>query len=209
MLPKRSLLTALTAPAVAAVLISGAGTALAAPAEGTGTAEVAPLVSRFDNGSFESPFARTDSFTNFPAGQFIGPWQVSSGSVDLVDDGLWQAAEGDQSLDLNGSNTGAVAQTFTTTPGETYTVTYALAGNPAGGPALKTGRVLLDGQNIQDFSFDITGTSLTDMGYIKRQVTFVATGATTTLSFVSTTPGSAYGPVIDDVQVTSCCPCAC
>jgi choice-of-anchor C domain-containing protein len=200
-IPKRPLLAALIAPALAAALVSAAGAA--------GAEEPGVLVSRFDNGSFESPFAQADSFTNFPAGTYIGPWRVTGGSVDLVDNGLWQAAEGDQSLDLNGANTGAVAQTFTTTPGETYTVTYALAGNPGGGPALKTGRVLLDGQNIQDFSFDVTGRSFTGMGYIRRQVTFVATGATTTLAFASTTPGSAYGPVVDDVQVTSCRPCPC
>ncbi|MEO3752487.1 choice-of-anchor C family protein [Streptomyces sp. B6B3] len=181
---------------------------MAAPAQEPGPADASVLVSRFDNGSFEYPIAQAGSFTTYQAGQSLGPWEVTSGAVDLVDDGLWQAAEGNQSLDLNAGIPGAVSQTFTTTPGETYTVTYALAGNPAGGPAVKTGRVLLDGQNIQDFSFDVTGKSFTDMGYIKRQVTFVATAATTTLGFASTTPNSAYGPVVDDVLVTTCsCPC--
>ncbi|MEU8568919.1 choice-of-anchor C family protein [Streptomyces pathocidini] len=204
---KRSILISV---ALVGLLTSGAGTALAAPDQDPGASDVRVLVSRFDNGSFEYPIAQANSFTTYKAGQSIGPWTVGGGGVDLVDDGLWQAAEGDQSVDLNASAPGSVSQTFTTTPGKTYTVTYALAGNSGGAPAVKTGRVLVDGQNIQDFSFDTTGKTPARMGYIKRQVTFVATAATTTLEFASTTPGSAYGPAIDDVQVTSCsCPCSC
>ncbi|WP_420822053.1 choice-of-anchor C family protein [Streptomyces avicenniae] len=196
----------LTAVALAGIWVSGTGTALAAGEPGT--ADVGVLVSRFDNGSFEYPVARANAFTTYQAGEAIGPWTVTSGAVDLVDDGLWQAAEGNQSVDLNATVPGAVAQIFTTTPGQTYTVSYALAANPGGGPTVKTGRVLVDGQNVQDFSFDITGRSHTAMGYIKRQVTFVATAATTTLGFASTTANSPYGPVIDDVLVTTCgCPC--
>ncbi|MEV1006198.1 choice-of-anchor C family protein [Streptomyces sp. NPDC049881] len=194
---KRVLITAVALVGICAV---GAGTALA---------ENGVLVSRFDDGSFEYPVARANAFDTYQAGQSIGPWRVTSGAVDLVDDGLWQAAEGNQSLDLNATVPGTVAQTFTTTPGQTYTVTYSLAANTAGGPTVKTGRVLVDGQNVQDFSFDITGKSHGNMGYVRRQVTFVATAATTTLGFASTTANSAYGPVVDDVLVTACPPCPC
>ncbi|NYI04650.1 choice-of-anchor C family protein [Allostreptomyces psammosilenae] len=199
----------------AGLLVSAAGAALAAPARGAGTSGVPAQTrafSRFDDGSFEYPLAPVNSFTTYSTGQLMGPWTVTSGAVDLIGEGFWQAAEGDQSVDLNATVPGAVAQTFTTTPGATYTVTYALAANAAGGPTLKTGRVLVDGQVFQDFSFDITGKTYTDMGYVNRQFTFVATSGTTTLTFASTTAGSAYGPVIDDVRVTSCsssCSCSC
>ncbi|GFE19639.1 hypothetical protein Sliba_00920 [Streptomyces nigrescens] len=101
-----------------------------------------------------------------------------------------------------------VSQTFRTTAGRTYTVSYALAGNPAGNQGVKTGEVLIDGQNFQDFSFDTTGKTFARMDYVGRQVTFVATGASTTLSFASTTASGAYGPVIDNVRVGSCCSCS-
>ncbi|GGZ45150.1 hypothetical protein GCM10010387_44550 [Streptomyces inusitatus] len=188
------------AAVAAALLATGAQTAMAAPSAAT--------VSRFDDGSFEYPTAPANSFSTLTAGQSIGPWKVASGTVDLIGAGFWQAAEGDQSVDLNGGQAGAVAQTFTTIPGRTYTVTYALAANPAGGPALKTGKVLVDGQNFQDFSFDSTGKTFTALGYVQRQVTFVATASATTLGFASTVPG-AYGPVIDDVRVTAASPCSC
>ncbi|MCX5208636.1 choice-of-anchor C family protein [Kitasatospora sp. NBC_00240] len=188
--------------AVAAVLVAGT-TALAAPAQAAGGHRA---LSHFDDGSFETPKAPANAFTGLTAGQAIGPWQVTAGSVDLIGAGFWQAAEGDQSLDLNGSGSGTVAQSFTTVPGATYSVTYALAGNPEGGVALRTGRALIDGQNFQDFTFDITGRTRTAMGYVGHQFSFVAQGASTTLSFTSTVAG-AYGPVIDNVQVKECKPC--
>ncbi|MCX4581333.1 choice-of-anchor C family protein [Streptomyces sp. NBC_01571] len=197
--------------AAVSVLLAGAGAAVAAPAKGPiathGLAASSLAFSRFDDGSFETPTVPPATFQTFTAGQTIGPWQVTSGTADLIGAGYWQAAEGDQSLDLNGNNPGSVSQTFTTVPGTQYTVTYALAGNFGGPPTVKTGQVRIDGQDVQNFSFDVTGKTRTNMGYINRQVTFVATGTSTTLSFASTTPNSAWGPVIDDVTVKPCPPC--
>lgn len=161
-----------------------------------------------DDGSFEYPAAPANSFSTLRAGQTIGPWTVDSGSVDLIGRGFWQAAERVQSVDLNGTGPARVSQTFPTTAGKTYTVSYALAGNPEGNQGVKTGRVLIDGQNVQDFSFDTTGKTRARMGYVGRQTTFVATGTSTTLSFASTTASGAYGPVIDDVRVGTCCSCS-
>ncbi|GAA2252685.1 hypothetical protein GCM10010232_46390 [Streptomyces amakusaensis] len=170
-----------------------------------------PPVSRFHDGSFEYPRAPANLFTPYFPGEDIGPWSVTLGAVDLIGAGTWQAAEGDQSVDLNG--TSAVSQTFTTTPGTAYTVTYALAGNPTDtAPAVKTGQVLIDGQELQNFSFDVTGKTYAAMGYVTRQFVFVANASTTTVAFVSTTgPTAANGPVIDDVRVEarSSCPSSC
>ncbi|MBV2152497.1 choice-of-anchor C family protein [Kitasatospora sp. SUK 42] len=157
--------------------------------------------SRFDDGSFEYPRAPVNLFTPYYPGQSIGPWLVTGQTVDLIGQGTWQATEGDQSVDLNAA--GAVNQTFTTTPGTTYTVTYALAGNPDNNPPVKTGKALVDGQDRQDFSFDTTGRSHADMGYARRQFTFVAANPTTELTFASTTGADHHGPVIDDVLVTA------
>ncbi|MCG3039251.1 choice-of-anchor C family protein [Streptomyces fenghuangensis] len=201
------------AAAIAACLLAGTGTAVAAPSHSPGRtgqgSESTIAVSRFDGGSFEYPAVGANTFRTIGSGQPVGPWRVTSGAVDLIGAGFWQAAEGDQSVDLNATTAGTVAQTFTTTPGRTYTVTYSLAGNPEGNPSLpRTGRALVDGQNFQDFSFDVTGRTRADMGYVTRQFTFVANNDTTTLAFASTV-GGAYGPVIDDVRVHSCCPDSC
>lgn len=206
----------LTAVAAAAVLLAGAGTAVAAPARSSVQAAGPSAVNRIDDGSFETPRLAADTLKTFTTGQSIGPWKVTQATVDLYN-GVWKTADGQQGVDLNGTdqdleNTrpGAVSQTFATNPGATYTVTYALAGNYTRGPAVKTGKILIDGQNIQDFSFDTTGKSAANMGWVKRQVTFVATGTSTTLAFASTTAHTPSGPVIDDVSVHRCkAPCGC
>ncbi|MES9537055.1 choice-of-anchor C family protein [Actinomadura sp. NPDC000600] len=172
----------------------------------TGAARAA--VSHFDDGSFETPAVSANATVNVVAGGTIGPWRVTSGSVDIVRQNYWQAAEGDQSVDLSGWLAGTVAQTFLTVPGKRYSVAYSLAGNPMAGPVVKSGKVLVNGQNFQDFTFDVTGKTNANMGYVSRVVTFVARETSTTLAFVSTT-NSVAGPVIDDVTVCACAPRNC
>jgi len=169
----------------------------------TGTAAAAPNTA-FTNGSFETPKAREGAWTSFPAGSDMGLWNVGGGGVDLIDDGLFQAAEGSQSVDLNGQGPGSVSQTFTTEPGKQYTVTYSLSGTPAPLPIPMTGNALIDGQKFQDFTFDTSNNTPQNMGYVTHQFTFVANRASTTLKFASTTDSSSYGPIIDDVKVKGC-----
>jgi choice-of-anchor C domain-containing protein len=182
--------------AVAVGMMTAAGMVTAAPAQAT-----TGLV----DGSFENPVLPAGSgFQRLFAPATMGAWTVTQGSVDLSAAGFWQNADGNQSLDLDGAfDPGGVAQTFNTVPLLKYRVTYALAGNPASGPIIKTGKVLADGATIQHFSFDITGKNFTNMGYVYKHTYFIATGFSSTLEFRSTT-GSGYGPVIDDVDVDSC-----
>ncbi|MBB4904979.1 hypothetical protein [Actinophytocola algeriensis] len=76
-------------------------------------------------------------------------------------------------------------------------------GKPGLGPGDQTGQVLANGNVIQNFAFDITGKTFTDMGYVKKHTHFLATSTSATLEFRSTT-GSGFGPVIDAVHVESC-----
>jgi choice-of-anchor C domain-containing protein len=151
--------------------------------------------------SFESPVIDVD-FVDYVAGQQVGAWKVVSGSVDLTTD--WQHAQGFQSMDLNGFNAGAIAHTVPTTVLTTYRVTYALAANPDAGQAIRTGNVKVNGQLLDSFSFDSTGKTVSNMGWVYRSFYFTNTlAASAQLQFASTTP-SAWGPVIDDVRVESC-----
>ena len=175
---------------------------------GLGVVEATPAqaLTGFSNGSFETPVVTPGTFQDFAAGASLGAWRVSQGNVDLLGAGFWQAADGVQSVDLDGSAfplTGGVIQTFSTVPLLKYKVSYKLAGNPAAGPTVKTGQVLANGHVIQSFSFDVTGKSFTNMGYVGEQTHFIATSLSSTLEFRSTT-GSGFGPVIDKVTVESC-----
>jgi choice-of-anchor C domain-containing protein len=159
---------------------------------------------RFQNGSFEN--ASVDpggSFVTLPAGSMqITGWTVVSGDIDYIG-GYWVAANGARSLDLVGDqNVGGVAQTFDTVPGATYQVSFALAGNPQGPPTIKPLAVSV-GAVVQNYTFDTTGKSLSNMGWVTNQLTFTASGPATTLSFISDTTGlgCCFGAALDNVNV--------
>jgi choice-of-anchor C domain-containing protein len=175
-------------------MLSGVGVVAAAPAS---------AAVPFGDGSFESPVVAPNTFLDISAGQPLGRWTVTKGNVDLSGAGFWQTADGAQSLDLDGSQAGAVSQTFATSPLFAYEVSFALAGNPVDLPLVKTGQVLVNGHVVQNLSFDTTGKTEANMGYVHRGFTFLATGTSTTLEFASTT-GTGFGPVIDDVEIQPC-----
>ncbi|MFI5734034.1 DUF642 domain-containing protein [Kribbella sp. NPDC051587] len=154
----------------------------------------------FVNG-FESP-RLTVEFQDYVAGQQFDGWTVTSGSVDLTTD--WTDAEGRQSLDLNGSNDGAVARTLPAQLLTTYKVTFAVAGNPEGPPAVKSGKVAVNGQEVDAFTFSIAGKNNGNMGWVYRSFYFTnLLSSTAVLQFAGTT-GTAWGAVVDDVKVESC-----
>ncbi|MCX5413619.1 DUF642 domain-containing protein [Streptomyces sp. NBC_00059] len=177
------------------------------PTQGTQThgAQTHTIVPGLVGGGFETPVVPAPSpFTSYTGGQAVGPWTSGGHSVDLTSDRLWDAAEGSQSLDLNGSAAGGVSQEISTLPLTSYIVSFELAGNPAWAPALKTGELRVDGVPVKTFSFDITGHGFRNMGYTRHTAVFTSLLKTSvTLTFASTSPGVG-GPVIDDVQVRSC-----
>ena len=155
------------------------------------------------NPSFESPVVQANGFNGYSAGSTgITSWTVASGSVDHIGAGFWQAADGVQSVDMNGTDAGSLFQDLVTIPGSAYNLTFALAGNPAGAPTIKHLQVVWNGLNQGTFTFDITGKSFANMGYITVPVSGLqATGASTRLQFTSLDAGSAAGPVLDNVSV--------
>jgi choice-of-anchor C domain-containing protein len=196
-------------PPVCAVALS---IAAAAPAAQARTAPApGPLVA---NGGFEAPAIPANAFIRYGTGSTIGPWRVTQGNVDLTGANFWQAADGRQSVDLEGSDSGTIEQPLSTRIGGCYTVTFALAGNPDGGPTVKRGyaRVVqhtLGHPTVQkNFIFNTAGKSRGNMGYIPQRFRFRAFAPSATLTFASTT-GGGYGPVIDAVNVTQSNPIEC
>lgn len=159
------------------------------------------------NGSFELG-VNPGSFTNLFAGSTaITGWTVVGNSIDYVGS-VWNSSNGVRSLDLDGSSgppytNGGVTQSFSTTIGTSYVVSFDMAGNPNNAPVVKPMEVSAAGQSAV-FTFDITGTSLSNMGWVAHTWTFVATAATTTLTFQSLTtpPNVGWGPALDNVSVT-------
>jgi choice-of-anchor C domain-containing protein len=151
------------------------------------------------NGSFETATVNPGSFLQLDAvSTAITGWTVSQGTIDYIGT-AWQASEGARSLDLQGLASGGIQQTFNTTIGETYRVTFDLAGNPFGGSAIKEMRVSAGGSSA-DFSFDITGKSNSNMGWLSKSWDFTANSTTTTLEFIGLGNSDA-GAALDNVSV--------
>ena len=70
----------------------------------------------------------------------------------------------------------SVSQTVATTPGATYTLSWALAGNTNCGASVKTMDVGWNGTVVDALTFDTTNDSNSSMGYVQEQVSVAATG---------------------------------
>ncbi len=133
------------------------------------------------NGSFELGTPSDGPATHWtrliPGDASLAGWSIVSGNVDWFSAEAAQACAGSRSLELNGNTNGAVSQTFATTPGQRYRVTFCLAGNPNGPPSLKKLEVSASGSPHRTYGFDTTGRTLTDMGWAAQSYSFTASGA--------------------------------
>jgi choice-of-anchor C domain-containing protein len=158
------------------------------------------------NGSFETnPGTNGTGYYDLQPGDTrITGWVVEQGPVDCVGTEFWYAADGLYAMDLNGSpGIGGIKQTFGTTSGQMYSVTFDMAGNPSV-QALMTMKVQAAGQ-ATNFSFSTVGHNRTNnMGWVQDSWNFTAVDTLTTLEFLSTFSNSVYeGPAIDAVSVVA------
>ncbi len=176
---------------LAAIALSGATLAFTGPTNGS-----------FETGTYVDGGS---GFEQLNAGDTsIDGWTVDSGSVDWIGT-YWPAEDGAMSIDLSGADAGTISQVLATTIGNTYTVSFFLSGNPAGPPTVKTLDVTATGAAPASYTYDVTGNDLTNMNWTAETFTFLATSASTTLSFVSTTAG-AFGPALDNVTISETVP---
>jgi choice-of-anchor C domain-containing protein len=167
----------------------------------------------FTNGTFNGTgFVTTDplrpGWMNLPDGSTQIPgWTVVTNpldpgaGIDWTTTWVAPAPGCTFGIDLNGYGPGGIEQTFDTTPGQKYLVTFALAGNVHDAPNLKIGRVSAAGQSLQ-FTFDDTGDTAASPGWVDSTFSFTATDSSSTLLFEGLNTGSAGGPMIDNVRVT-------
>lgn len=151
------------------------------------------------NGSFEnSSLGFFSEFVGVPINSnIITNWNVVIYRVEYISD-YWTSSEGFRSVDLNELQPGAIAQTFETTLGKKYAIQFDLSGNPTCLPNIKTLEVSA-GNSVQQYTFDITGKTQKQMGWVTRIFEFTAISNTTSLVFKSLTE-SACGPAIDNIK---------
>jgi Protein of unknown function (DUF642) len=153
-------------------------------------------------------------FTNFLGGSTAIPgWTVVGPEVSIVSGTYaslgftFPAEDGKQWLDLTGDGTNTVQgveQTFATTPGKTYDLSYFVGNqfNPGGiWGTTSTVKVLVDGAVIQT-STNSMGAGGTVQVWEQFTTSFVATSSSTTLEFLNADPPNDNSNGLDNVVVT-------
>lgn len=165
----------------------------------------ATIVNFVEDGDFTVPPV-SGIFATEVSPTTIGPWNVTSGSVDLIGN-YWQAPFNvGNSVDMDGNSPGAISQSLSLNPGQ-YVLNFALSGNPDGGSPVKTLEVLIGGLS-KTFTFDTSAAQNTrnNMGYVLESIVFDVTGVgaqSELLSFISQDSSGAFGAVIGDVSVNA------
>ena len=174
------------------------------------------------NGSFESfVIAGTDAnFGGFiryfspPANTDITGWTISGtpsdgapNNVDLVHTLFYPSftgSTGSQSLDMEGAvgASGLIFQSFATTPGDLYNLSFEYANNPEPGPGSSGSmNVLVKGTGtLLDQNVTHSGSLFSNMKYQLFSQDFTADSLTTTLQFEALTH-SGFGIALDAVSV--------
>ncbi|HCK91388.1 MAG TPA: hypothetical protein DHW71_00295 [Gammaproteobacteria bacterium] len=154
------------------------------------------------DGGFETLVPEDGYWLNVPAGQNLGQWQVTQGTISVHDNdhnGLGLGgASGLRHIDLNGPPLGTISQTINgLTPGQEYVLTFDYAiHNFAGGSA--NAQV-----SIADLDDTWTATNSGIDNWIQASYTFTATAATETLSFAGSGGNPCCGVLLDDVAIVA------
>lgn len=128
-------------------------------------------------------------------GNEVPGWSVALGNCDF-NSAFWTPSSGQHSIDLHGTERGAIQQTFLTQSGATYLMMFDL-----GASGTQACYVSAAGQTSPTFTH--TGGTFPQVTYALDQTwSFVANAAITTLRFDSASGGnSAGGAHIDHVRV--------
>lgn len=157
------------------------------------------------NGSFEQstrpPPPKTESRLARGSTDITG-WTVTGDGVDLVGP-RWQPADGECSVDLNREAPGGLRSApMPTVAGKEYDLVFATAANPDAGPPERLLRLLINGAEVETFTFDARSVSEQAMGWVDQRHHFTANSPQTVLEFESLTPGP-RGPMLDNVRLSA------
>jgi choice-of-anchor C domain-containing protein len=161
------------------------------------------------NGSFELPVFDSTRFDTYAIGStsLVG-WDISGANLDHIGKNFWQASDGVNSVDLNGSQGASTISQMLSglVVGQTYKVLFDMAANPdnpsGDNTPVKTMQVSV-GADSASYSFDKTGKTRDNMGWEANSFTFVAGATDSLLSFASTSAGRFYGPALDNVRLSA------
>lgn len=147
------------------------------------------------NGSFENTFlwgSRSGAVTTAPAG-----WTNTSGAYEVMGS-YWQAAHGVRSLSLGQAQMVQFIDNLVV--GATYQLGFSMAGDPTGGPTVKTLEAEVLGHTLGRYDINTKGRSRFDMGWTRETLVFTAKTSQVAIRFSSLTPGG-FGAALDHVTL--------
>lgn len=161
------------------------------------------------NGSFEQP---NQGFRSVGAGQTYGGWTCTgpndiefvrtevNGNLPLLEASGY---DGQYWIDLCGvGQPSGIFQNVTTTPGQQYDISVAMAANVWGSAATFSMAIEWNNVVVGTFSHNTAGRNGANMGWTRRSVVVTGTG-NDRLEFRALNALTARGPAIDDVQMVA------
>jgi Flp pilus assembly pilin Flp len=135
----------------------------------------------------------------FPTNSTFSGWRVVANDIDVDGANLFNAPNGDHSVDLNGNGAGgSIERIVDTVPGSQYKLTYYMGANTCCGTGMNSIIVNAGNQSaseVYDSSVETT--------WVAKELTFTATGDTEAIRFTSTGYAShpAAGPEVSGMVV--------
>ncbi len=166
-------------------------------------------------GSFELPGHSNSQYVTLAGGSaVIMGWTVGGASIDWVKTSVWLAAQGNYSLDMNGTaplatdppQVGSISTSIFTTPGSTYRVTFNVSGYNSYGNTTNPKQMSVSaGLVLQNISLTSTynGSTLPlALTWETRTFDFVAqSGSSSTVNFQSLITNNTSGMLLDNVRI--------
>jgi hypothetical protein len=159
-----------------------------------------------ENPSFESPVVTNDS--SYQMFSTVSNWfikKVSDATPTVLEIHKgWsgnQAAQGEQYAELDANESTVITQSVSTTPGATYSLSWAFAGRHDIDGAQNKLSIKADGIEVGTEG-SITGEAeMRTADWIRSTVEFVATASTTEIAFADAGASDSYGTFLDDTQL--------
>ena len=162
-------------------------------------------------GSFENPGHTIPTFETYQAGSTaITGWTVNTTNIDWVRKSVWNASQGNYSLDMNGTpgGPGGIQTVIPTTAGSTYRVTFDIAGFLTAGSSTNP-KVMQTSAGGVDTLFSLVATESYSQPFTlslavtwsTRSFNFVATSASSTIVFTSLTANDGSAMLLDNVSM--------
>jgi hypothetical protein len=152
------------------------------------------------SGNYGAPDSSGSGYATYNAGRTIDGWTVGGAGVDIINDAYAPVPFPESThyaVDLSALSAGSLTQSFSTTSGDFYSVSFYLSGNGTGAPDVKTTVYADNGSPTDTTSY----TSSYSGGWTQYTYGFTATSASTTISFTSLVD-TPQGPTIDYIQLT-------